>query len=80
MIRVDFLKDTERKIFVRRVKDLDIVKVLGLTEFNKDLQIEYVHMLRSHIQPERYVKTKHKIVSIKQVYTKKLVHVWYPVF
>lgn len=73
-IKVAFLEDSEKKIFVHRIRELDIVKVLDIKKFNHDRQIEYMHMMRSQ-QAERFVKTKQRIVTIKNIITRRLVHV-----
>lgn len=81
VIKVAFLEDSEKKNFVGSIKELDPVKVMGITKYNKDFQFEYLYMMKSQIHPACPVsEDKYKIVFVKQVYTKKLINVWYPIF
>ena len=75
VIKTAFLEDSAQNIYVRSIKELDPARVLGVSEQNKDFIFDYMYMLKSQSQPAQKVKSIHKIVSIKDVYTKKLINV-----
>lgn len=72
VIKVAFLEDIERKIYVMEIKELDPVKVLGISQYNQEYIFESVYMMKAQIQQKSLVNSKHKIVSIKEVYARKL--------
>ncbi|KAI3702050.1 hypothetical protein L6452_27660 [Arctium lappa] len=79
-LRQPFLEEGMKNIFVHRIREMDIFKDLGVSDKPIEYQEEYARMMSWVRSPERVVKNKSGIVTVKQVRLVQFVHIWYSVF
>ncbi|KAI3685744.1 hypothetical protein L6452_35002 [Arctium lappa] len=70
----------DEKIFVHRIRRIDIYKVLGVSHLPMEYQEEYARLISWERKAKKYVKNKSGIVTLKQVRLRRFQKILYPVF
>ena len=79
-LRAAYLEESEHKIFVHTVRQLDPEKVVAAEGFHGLQQVEYICMMRKQGQHPSLVQTRKELRFVKKVEMKKILSVWYPIF
>lgn len=73
-IRAAFLEDDEKMIFVHRIKELNLEKVLGISRQNEAYMYEYIYLMKAKNQLRHLVHSNHRIVSIYKSLCQKVLY------
>ncbi|KAI3692790.1 hypothetical protein L6452_32613 [Arctium lappa] len=76
VLRASFLEEEMQKVFVHKLRMMDIYKVFGVINQPREYRIEYARYMSYRRKTEKYVKNKYGIVTVKEVRLRKFQRIW----